>query len=99
MKVTDLVNEYSRAGAFNAGRLAEACKLYCHMLDDNATVGLTLSGAMTPTGMGGILISLIENGFVDFHHFNWGESLSRSSFCIEFTYTPRGFQSRRFRAL
>ena len=66
MKVTDLVNEYSRAGAFNAGRLAEACKLYCHMLDDNATVGLTLSGAMTPTGMGGILISLIENGFVDF---------------------------------
>src|SRR3989304_5832227 len=54
MKVKDLVNEYSRAGAFNAGRLAEACKLYCHMLDDNATVGLTLSGAMTPTGMGGI---------------------------------------------
>ncbi|MFN3533243.1 MAG: homospermidine biosynthesis protein [Candidatus Brocadia sp.] len=66
MKVKDLVNEYSRSGAFNAGRLAEACKLYCHMLDENATIGLTLSGAMTPTGMGGILITLIENGFVDF---------------------------------
>ncbi|MEK6622326.1 MAG: deoxyhypusine synthase family protein, partial [Planctomycetota bacterium] len=66
MKVKDLVNEYSRAGAFNAGRLAEACKLYCHMIDEDATVGLTLSGAMTPTGMGGILITLIEQGFVDF---------------------------------
>lgn len=66
MKVKDLVDEYSRAGAFNAGRLAEACKLYCHMIDEDATVGLTLSGAMTPTGMGGILITLIEQGFVDF---------------------------------
>ncbi len=66
MKIKDLVGEYSRSGAFNAGRLAEACKLYSHMLDKNATIGLTLSGAMTPTGMGGILITLIENGFVDF---------------------------------
>lgn len=66
MNLKDLVNEYSRSGAFNAGRLSEACKLYCHMIDENTTVGLTLSGAMTPTGMGGILITLIENGFVDF---------------------------------
>ena len=66
MTVKDLVDEYSRSGAFNAGRLAEACKLYCHMIDEGATIGLTLSGAMTPTGMGGILITLIENGFVDF---------------------------------
>ena len=66
MKVKDLVDEYSRSGAFNAGRLAEACKLYCHMLDEDATIGLTLSGAMTPTGMGGIIITLIENGFIDF---------------------------------
>lgn len=66
IKVTDLVTEYSRSGAFNAGRLAEACKLYCHMIDEDATIGLTLSGAMTPTGMGGVLITLIENGFVDF---------------------------------
>ncbi|MDR4509875.1 MAG: deoxyhypusine synthase [Candidatus Brocadiaceae bacterium] len=66
MKVKDLVDEYGRSGAFNAGRLAEACKLYCHMLEENATIGVTLSGAMTPTGMGGILITLIENGFIDF---------------------------------
>src|SRR5574341_128919 len=66
MNLKDLVNEYSRSGAFNAGRLSEACKLYCHMIDEDTTIGLTLSGAMTPTGMGGILIALIENGFVDF---------------------------------
>lgn len=66
MKVKELVNEYSRSGAFNAGRLAEACKLYCHMIEQNTTIGLTLSGAMSPTGMGGILITLMENGFIDF---------------------------------
>jgi deoxyhypusine synthase len=64
MKVKDLVGEYSRS-AFNAGRLAEACKLYCHMIDKDATITVTLSGAMSPTGMGGILITLMENGFVD----------------------------------
>jgi len=66
MDVNGLVGLYARSGAFNAGRLAEACKLYCHMLNENATIGITLSGAMTPTGMGGILISLMEKGFVDF---------------------------------
>src|SRR3990167_5320968 len=84
MKVKDLVNEYSRAGAFNAGRLAEACKLYCHMLDENATVGLTLSGAMTPTGMGGILISLLENGFVDFIIFYGGNLYHDLHFALNF---------------
>ncbi|MCF6159635.1 MAG: deoxyhypusine synthase [wastewater metagenome] len=66
MKVKDLVDEYSRSGAFNAGRLAEACKLFCYMIDEDATIGLTLSGAMSPTGMGGILMTLMENGFIDF---------------------------------
>ncbi len=65
MKVKDLVDEYSRSGAFNAGRLAEACKLYCHMIDKEATITVTLSGAMSPTGMGGVLITLMEKGFID----------------------------------
>ncbi|MBM4055298.1 MAG: deoxyhypusine synthase [Planctomycetes bacterium] len=66
MNINDLVDVYNHSGAFNAGRLAEACRLYCHMLSKDVTVGLTLSGAMTPTGMGGTLISLMEKGFVDF---------------------------------
>jgi deoxyhypusine synthase len=53
--------------AYNAGRLGEACRLYAKkMLADDATVGLTLSGALTPAGLGkSCLIPLIEAGFVD----------------------------------
>jgi deoxyhypusine synthase len=36
------------------------------MLQANATVCITLAGAMTPIGMSGVFCSLIENGFVDF---------------------------------
>lgn len=55
---------FARSG-FNGRRLAEACELYSRMLNAKATVGLTLSGAMTPIGMQGILIDLMEAGFVD----------------------------------
>ncbi len=53
--------------AFNAGRLRESCELFTKkMLAPNATVGMALSGAMTPAGLGcSTLIPLIEAGFVD----------------------------------
>ena len=53
--------------AYNAGRLREACQLYTEkMLDADTTVGLTLTGALTPAGLGmSALIPLIEAGFVD----------------------------------
>ncbi|MFH0937875.1 MAG: deoxyhypusine synthase [Planctomycetota bacterium] len=53
--------------AYNAGRLREACELFSRrMLAKNATVGLTLSGALTPAGLGcSCLIPLIKSGFVD----------------------------------
>ncbi|MCP4246872.1 MAG: deoxyhypusine synthase [bacterium] len=57
-------NVYARSG-FNARRLAEAAGLYSWMIDDGATVALTLAGAMTPIGMSGVLNSLIEAGFID----------------------------------
>ena len=39
--------------AFNAGRLQQGCKLFAQrMLEDNVTVCLTLSGALTPAGLG-----------------------------------------------
>ncbi|MCH8965913.1 MAG: deoxyhypusine synthase family protein, partial [Planctomycetes bacterium] len=64
--IVDLIdNVYARSG-FNGRRLAEACELYSRMLRENTTVGLTLAGAMTPIGMSGVIISLIEAGFVDF---------------------------------
>lgn len=53
--------------AYNAGRLAEACRLYSElMLADDVTVGMSLTGAMTPAGLGmSTLIPLVEAGFLD----------------------------------
>src|SRR3989441_2312955 len=51
----------------NAGRLAEACRLYAElMLEDDVTVGMSLTGAMTPAGLGmSTIIPLLEAGFID----------------------------------
>jgi deoxyhypusine synthase len=53
--------------AYNGGRLAEACRLYTNkMLAADGTVGMSLTGALTPAGLGkSCLIPLIEAGFVD----------------------------------
>src|SRR3954464_7443719 len=53
--------------SYNGGRLREGCQLYVRkMLADNATVGLALSGALTPAGLGmSCLVPLIEAGFID----------------------------------
>ena len=53
--------------SYNAGRLREACRLYAtKMLADDAVVGLSLSGALTPAGLGiSCLVPLIEAGFID----------------------------------
>jgi deoxyhypusine synthase len=53
--------------AYNAARLREACQLFTtKMLDADVTVGLTLTGALTPAGLGmAAIIPLIESGFVD----------------------------------
>ena len=66
MRVVDLVEGFAASGAFNAGRLAEASKLFLKMAGGDTTICLTLSGALTPTGMGGIVIELMEAGLVDF---------------------------------
>src|SRR5512142_3316666 len=65
MSVVDLVDVYRRAGAFNGGRLAEACDLFGRMIDSGATIALTVTGAMSPAGMGGAIQAMIEAGFVD----------------------------------
>jgi deoxyhypusine synthase len=55
--------------AFNAGRLSEACGIFADkMLDpaEDTTIGLTIAGAMTPAGLGGCVIELMDRGLVDF---------------------------------
>src|SRR5574341_2013204 len=78
--------------AYNAGRLHEGCRLFVErMLADDTTVGMSLTGAMTPAGLGmSSIIPLIEAGFVDwivstganlYHdaHFALGMSMHRGT--------------------
>jgi deoxyhypusine synthase len=53
--------------AYNAARLREACRLFTEkMLAPDVTVGVSLTGALTPAGLGiSALIPLIEHGFLD----------------------------------
>ena len=53
--------------AYNAARLREGAQLFTRkMLEPDVTVGMTLTGALTPAGLGiAVLIPLIEAGFVD----------------------------------
>jgi deoxyhypusine synthase len=53
--------------AYNGARLREACQLFAHeMLADDVTIGVSLTGALTPAGLGiAAIIPLIEAGFVD----------------------------------
>lgn len=78
--------------AYNGARLREACMLLTKkMLDDDVTIGMSLTGALTPAGLGiSSLIPLIEAGFVDwivstganlYHdtHFGIGLAMHRGS--------------------
>lgn len=87
--ITELVEKYYQA--YNAGRLSDACMVFTQkMLCDDVTIGMSLSGALTPAGLGSSINPLIENGFVDwivstganlYHdtHFALGHSLFRGN--------------------
>jgi deoxyhypusine synthase len=64
-KLVDLVD--NTFVAYNAARLREACQLFAEkMLEPDVTVGVTLTGALTPAGLGmSALIPLIQAGFID----------------------------------
>src|SRR5512147_189910 len=90
VSVTALVDDYFQA--YNAGRLREACQLFSDkMLTSDATVGMSLTGALTPAGLGGsCIVPLMKAGFVDwivstganlYHdtHFAIGHALHRGT--------------------
>ena len=91
--VKELVEIYANSG-FNARQLGEAAKLYQKMIHENATICLTVAGAMTPVGFGGIIKTLLEKGFVDwivstganvYHedHFAWGLPVKQGHFEVD----------------
>lgn len=90
VKVVDLVDRHFQA--YNAARLREAAQLFtAKMLKPNVTIGMSITGALTPAGLGGsCIVPLMKAGFVDwivstganvYHdtHFAIGHSLHRGS--------------------
>jgi deoxyhypusine synthase len=64
-KLADIVDEMFLA--YNSARLKEGCRLFVEkMLEPDVTVGMSLSGALTPAGLGcSSIVPLIKAGFVD----------------------------------
>ncbi len=82
--------------AYNAGRVAQAAQLLAtKVLQPDCVVGLTVSGAMTPAGIGrSVLVPLLRAGFVDwivstganlYHdaHFGLGLALHQGSHQVD----------------
>jgi len=95
MTIEDLVEVFASSG-YNGRQLGEAAKLYAKMIKEDVTICLTVAGAMTPVGFGGIIKTLIERGFVDwivttganvYHedHFAWGLPVKQGSFNVDDT--------------
>lgn len=90
ISISDLIDQTFLS--YNAGRLREAAQLFSRkMLEPDVTIGLSLTGALTPAGLGiSCLIPLIQSGFVDwivstganlYHdtHFGIGLSMHQGS--------------------
>jgi deoxyhypusine synthase len=93
MSVKDLIEFFGSTG-YNARRLAEAASMLKHMINSETTICLTLSGAMTPIGLGMAIKSMIEKGFVDwivstganiYHdlHFAYGLPVRQGHFNVD----------------
>jgi deoxyhypusine synthase len=65
LTVSQLVDEHFFA--YNAARLREGCQLLARkVVQPDVTLGVTLSGALTPTGLGySALVPLVEAGYID----------------------------------
>ena len=65
ISVVDLIDGYFTA--YNSARLREICHLLSReVMKEGVTVGLSLSGAMTPAGLGvSVIAPLMRNGFID----------------------------------
>ena len=65
MQAADLVDSYYNA--YNAARLREICHLMARkILKKDVTVGVSLSGALTPAGFASLLVPMMEKGFIDY---------------------------------
>jgi deoxyhypusine synthase len=62
--VARLIDTYFNA--YNSARLREACQLLARMIDEGATIGVSLSGALTPAGLSSVVVPMMRKGFIDY---------------------------------
>ena len=91
LTVAELIDRFFNA--YNGARVAEICKLLEQKVfkEQDVTLGVSLTGALTPAGLGSsAIVPLIENGFIDYivstganlyHdlHYGLGLALHKSS--------------------
>ncbi len=97
MTIVELIDQQFQA--YNSARLNEAAHLFAEEMlapEKDVTIGLTMAGALTPAGLGGCILTLMEYGFVDFiistganlyhdMHYALAMSLHRGDFRLDDT--------------
>ena len=94
MSVADLIDQ--TFNAYNAARFRETCQLFAErVLADDVTVGMSLSGAMTPAGLGmAAIIPLMRAGFIDWIVSTGANLYHDTHFGIGLEMRARARQSR-----
>ena len=103
MSITEIVTAMGQT-SFEARKFYRGAQLYRRMIDDGDTIWLGIAGAGIAGGMGGMVISLLENGFIDVICSTGAQGFNRnltsaeimvSIVCLEFAYTqaPRKMKS------
>ena len=67
MTIAELIDQQFQA--YNAARLNEAAHLFAEKMlkpEEDTIIALTMAGALTPAGLGGCILTLMEYGFIDF---------------------------------
>src|SRR5258707_7533300 len=88
-KLTYIVDETFLA--YSSARLKEVCQLFANrMLDADVTIGMSISGALTPAGLGcSCIIPLIKAGFGDWIVSAGGNLYHDMDFALNFPVHAR----------
>src|SRR5215471_19175849 len=63
-EVASLIDTYFNA--YNSARLREACQLFARLVNEGATVVVSLSDALTPAGLSSVIVPMLRKGFIDY---------------------------------
>ena len=96
-KLADIIDNVFLA--YNSARLKEGCQLFADkMLEPDVTIGMSISGALTPPGLGcSSIIPLIKAGFVDWIVSTGANLYHDMHFALNYPVHMRQLQIRRHR--